>query len=356
MKIKNFINIKANGKSIDFHNLILNELLERYVKRQLILDGAMKIRTSPFLGYLLLKFDTPFQELSPDSELHNADFDVGVLWQASFSESVSAQQIVVTYKYNVDTTMQFYKYGTGVVDGNEWINYIGKKIMAIGFNSWPSDDSSVINKYPVCAVLDTSKYNISLEENQEFVVTRKDTIISDADFWSNDSRIKGPIHFTVHGGPSLLYQDSLYKESIEGGASWVEAQPTYGQLYSVGFSSYKDSIAKEYILGEDVTAVNNGTSISIDGLQTKMKQYTYCPLQSIFPFSGLFPLKSSYKYIVFKYKLFQTIYTRNPDYVEGGDESEFIGTWTDTGAYYLQSVPLSKYGKTNLTIKYERGN
>ena len=33
MKIKNFINIKANGKSIDFHNLILDEYLNPFNKR-----------------------------------------------------------------------------------------------------------------------------------------------------------------------------------------------------------------------------------------------------------------------------------------------------------------------------------
>jgi len=351
MKIKNFINIKANGKSIDFHNLILDEYLKRFIRSQLNIEDSNTVKNGKKMQILYLKFDTEL-DFDATSEINAFESFDAIMFLSSFTQKISERQIEAKYIFDAKLGLQDLASHQTV----EMSYYNGRKITAIGFNEMPG-----IPKIagPVCAIVDTSKYNLYMQGGQDFILTRRDVISSDVDFWSNDSRIKGPIHLTVKGGPSLLYQDPLYEyedEEVGGHGSYVTPDPTYSQLYSIGFSSYKESIAEEYILGTDITAVNNGTSISIDGLQTKMKQYTYCPLQSIFPFSGLFPLKPSYKYVVFKYKLFQTIYTRNPDYVEGGDESEFIGTWTDTGAYYLQAVSLSKYGKTNLTIKYERGN
>lgn len=351
MKIKNFINIKVNGKSIDFHNLILDEYLKKFVDLQLDIANVTAVRRRRKLSYCFLKFDTPLN-FQADSTINNSDFDVCLVFGLQeYNESVSERQIVEKYRYSLqDSRIWDYSMQSWNEDLTQYYN---RNITAIGFNT--SFSTGSIYTPPVCAILDTSNYNISLMENEGFELTRIDTILSDANFWAKDNRIKGPIHLTAEGGSSLLYQDPLYEEEGDY-SSYVEAQPTYSQLYSVGFSSYKDFIAEEYVLGTDITAVNNGTSISIDGLQTKMKQYTYYPLQSIFPFSGLFPLKPSYKYVLFKYKLFQKIYTRNPDYIEGGDEDKYIETWTDTGVYYLQSVPLNKYGKTDLTIKYERGN
>lgn len=350
MKIKNFINIKANGKSIDFHNLILDEYLKKFVDLQLDITSSSKVKSRRKLSYCFLKFDTPLN-FQADSTINNSDFDICLVGGMQYyNEAISGRQIVEKYRYNLQDS-RIWDYSDSAWNEDR-TKYYNRPITAIGFNTTFS--TGIISTPPICAILDTSNYNISLMENEGFELTRIDTILSDANFWAKDNRIKGPIHLMARGGPSLLYQDPLYEEEGDH-ASYVTAKPTYSQLYSVGFSSYKDFIAEEYVLGTDITAVNNGTSISIDGIQSKLKQYTYCPLQSIFPFSGLFPLKPSYKYVVFKYKLFQSIVSKNPDYVEGGDEDEYIETWTDTGEYYLQSVPLSKYGKTNLTIKYERG-
>ncbi len=38
---------------------------------------------------------------------------------------------------------------------------------------------------------------------------------------------------------------------------------------------------------------------------------------------------------------------------ENGEYEEYYSV-TDTGAYYLQSIEIKKYGVTNLKIKYER--
>lgn len=349
MKIKNFINVKIGDKSIDFHNLILDEYLKRFVVAQLDIEKNEYSRYGKALRMAYIKFDTPLT-FDATSEIDAYDsFDAIILNLEFFNQSITERQIEV--KYVFDTNEGLINIRTNQVENVS--NFYGRKITAIGFNRMFGHSALAGN---VCSILDTSNYNLYLQENENFVLTRRDLITTDASFWCSDTRVEGPVHLTVSGGPSLLYQDPLYETDEWGISSFVEPDPTYAQLYSVGFSSYKDSIAEEYVIGTDITAVNNGTSISINGLENTLSDYLIYPNPEIHPNSLIYPLKANYKYIVYKYKIYQTIYTRNPAYIEGGDEPEFIGTWTDTGVYYLQSVPLSEVGNIDLTIKYERSN
>lgn len=336
MKIKNFINLKIGKKSIDFHNLILDEYLERFVKTQLDINLSIKAPNLKKLRTLYIKFDTPLSFDATSKIDPFESFDIAMpLDLDDFLQNISDKAITAKYIYSAKERV----YNLSTRQYESISNYYGRNITALGFNALFA--VLRLGGY-TCSILNTSNYNISFEENQDFVLTRRDTISTDADFWSNDSRIKGPIHLSVDGGPSLLYS-----------VSSVVPQPTYAQLYSVGFSSYKDYIDKEYVIGQDIETVNNGTSISLSGLENVLSNELIFP-NEIYPSNSIYPLKANYKYVIYKYKLFQEIYSRNPSYVEGGDEDEFISTWTDTGVYYYQSMPLNLEGNLDLKIKYER--
>lgn len=337
MKIKNFINLKIGKRSIDFHNLILDEYLERFVKAQLDVNTGNLAPNLRKLRTLYLKLDTPL-EFDATSKLDPfSSFDIAMPMDLDeFLQNISDKAITAKYIYSAGERV----YNLSARKYESIVGYYNRKITAIGFNALFA--VLRLGGY-TCSILNTSNYNISLEASQEFVLTRRDTISTDADFWSNDSRIKGPIHLTVDGGPSLLYQDPF-----------VTPQPTYAQLYSIGFSSYKDYMDKEYVIGQEIEAVNNGTSISLSGLENVLSNDLIYPNEQLQPSNSIYPLKANYKYVIYKYKLFQEIYSRNPSYVEGGDEDEFISTWTDTGAYYYQSMPLNLEGNIDLRIKYER--
>ncbi len=348
MKIKNIINIKIGKKSIDFHNLILDEYLERFVRTQLDLNVSNLAPNLKQLRTLYLKFDTPL-EFDITSKINPFEsFDIALPMDLDeFSQNISDKAITAKYIFSAKESV----YNLATRKYESISNYYGRKITAIGFNALFAIPK--LGGY-VCSILNTINYNISLEENQGFVLTRRDTISTDANFWSNDSRVKGPIHLSVEGGPSLLYQDPLFTEHDGGSVASAVPQPTYAQLYSIGFSSYKDYIDKEYVIGQDIEAVNNGTSISLSGLENILSNDFIYANEQLYPSNLIYPIKANYKYAIYKYKLFQEIYSKNPNYVEGGDEPIYISEWTDTGAYYYQSMPLNLEGNIDLTIKYER--
>lgn len=348
MKIKNFINLKIGNKSIDFHNLILDEYLERFVKTQLDINVSIKAPNLKKLRTLYIKFDTPLSFDATSKINPFESFDIALpLDLDDFLQNISDKAITAKYIYSAKERV----YNLSTRQYESISNYYGRNITALGFNALFA--VLRLGGY-TCSILNTSNYNISFEENQDFVLTRRDTISTDADFWSNDSRIKGPIHLSVDGGPSLLYQDPLFTEHDGGSVSSVVPQPTYAQLYSVGFSSYKDYMDKEYVIGQEIEAVNNGTSISLSGLENILSNELIYPNEQLHPSNSIYPLKANYKYVIYKYKLFQEIYSRNSSYVEGGDEPIYISEWTDTGAYYYQSMPLNLEGNIDLRIKYER--
>lgn len=196
MRIRNdLVSIKIGKKQYDFNNLILNEYLNRFAKSQLDKDNMRLIANDKELSYCLLKFDTPL-EINENTELHNQDFDVALLEGASnIIQEISKNEISVKYTYKSEWIWGDYHSTTGNLNNGKTIkDYYGRKVTAIAFNSNPIVDTNLTWKVPVCAVLDVSNYNIYLQENQDFTVTRKDVISSDALFWSEDKRIKGPIH------------------------------------------------------------------------------------------------------------------------------------------------------------------
>lgn len=348
MRIKNdLVSIKIGKKQYDFNNLILDEYLKKFVKAQLDKDSLSSVITNRELRYCLLKFDTPLENLKGNSVLKNKDFDICFVFNSKSNQIVNDKQISIQYDYKINEDVVIIDYSKPDNQNIKISDYYNKKITAIGFNSAFRDDTNWSYKVPVCAVLDTSNYNIYLQESQELAVTRKDIISTDALFYSsNKNKVPGPVHLAPLGVPQIIYQPPI---SNEDGDSWHSFNDSgYGILYSVGLSSYSDYIDKEFIVGQDVQVEENGTELNITGLENYLA--TDNPLFSssnIYPGVNLYPIKTNYKYVIFKYKVWQNVNT--------GEYNNVITTPTDTGYYYYQAVPIDKFGDLDLKIKYERG-
>ena len=102
------------------------------------------------------------------------------------------------------------------------------------------------------------------------------------------------------------------------------------------------------MIGQDIQVEQNGTELNINGLENYLSTDSpLFPSNDIYPSSDLYPIESNYKYIIFKYKVWQMVHS--------GTYEETVSTPTDTGYYYYQAIPIDKFGKSNLKIKYERG-
>jgi hypothetical protein len=343
MKIKNdLISIKIGKKRYDFTNLILDEYLKRFVNSQLDETKTRNMSNIKDLECCLIKFDTPFTNIQNNSEIHNQEFDICLVGNLEYTEELGKKQITVRYKYSSNFIWDYEK---ATAQNITISNYYGKKITAIGFNVWWGSDENFETKLPICAILDVSNYNIYLQKNQNLEVVRKDIITTDAEFWSNSDKVKSPAHLTPKGIPAVLKQEDIVNE--DGSVSKFNIN-AFGILYSIGLSSYTDYIDKEFVIGRDVQLEQNNTEIIIKGIENYLSTDNPLFLDSnkLFTNSDLYPIKSNYKYILFKYKVWQEVVTR----VDGQD----VYTPTDTGTYYYQAIPIDKFGKNDFKIKYER--
>lgn len=352
MKIKNeLVSLKIGNKKYDFKNMILDEYLKRFILKQLDTTTPRYVPYQIYLDTVFFKFDTPFENLSPQSDVFPLDFDIAFVGGCK-SVITTATPNLMTTKYTYDMNNFIYDYNEKKGGNLPFENYYGKKIVAIGFGVWFAHYNKN-NK--VCAVLDTSNYNIYMQANQRLECTRKDTVSTDALFWSSDARIKAPVHLYPYGGDPLLYQDPYldFREEDKKSFNAMSALPTKGVLYSIGLSSYTDYIDKEFVIGKDVNIVQNGTEFSIQSINNDFNfEKELHPHNSIYPSSNLYPIKSNYKYVIFKYKVYQEIQSA----IYGEDNTlEYKYTQTDTKSYYHQAIPIDKFGESNFKIKYERG-
>ena len=343
MKIKNdLISIKIGNKHYDFHNLILDEYLKIFITTQVDVEENNKTKNRKNLTYLLLKFDTPIENLNEKSVLVNEDFDV-FTFDSSTIQQVSDEKISVQYNYKIKDVIDFSS--PNYPENINISNYNGRKITAIGFNSFGTKSTSIYTN--VKAVLDTSNYNIYLQENQEFAITRKDIITTDALFYtSNKNKVPGPLHLMPIINKAVITPKKLYDTTESFMISGSDE--SYGVIYSVGLSSYIDRIDKEFVIGEDVEITQNGAELDIKGIENYLSnEKLLYPNSNLYPSSSLYPIKANYKYIIIKYKVWQNILS--------GTYENPVRTMTDTGYFYYQAVPINKFGKLNLEIKYERG-
>ncbi len=185
MKIKNEIITISNGtKRYDIHNTILDIYLFKFICRQI--QSSMSPGWWADLTYCLLKFDN-IVEFDKDSWIPNSNFDL-VVFQSNFTQNVNKSLIGIQYNYSFNSTANVNKYENNDAVTADLSDYYGRKITAIGFNTRKGAHEKV------CAIVDVSNYNLYLQEKQIFTITRKDTITSDALFWSSSKNVLGPLH------------------------------------------------------------------------------------------------------------------------------------------------------------------
>lgn len=325
MKIENkLVSIRIGNKQYDLKNLITNNCLTRFARRQLEPNRYNYIPNDIEMSYCLLKFDDPF-EINEDIELHNQDFDICLVKGPSYyvERVISSNRISVKYFYSTNFLYD-YKKATSDVSISD---YYGKKIATIAFNSWFASDANSSAKIPIMAIIDTSNYNIYLQENQNLSIVRQDTITSDAEFYCENFNIKGPLH--------LLPGYNLVKFNYENFY-------TFGFLYSIGLSSWANRIDKEFILGKDIEAIQADNKITFENIENYFSKYFLYSGDNIYPSTSLYPCKKTdYKYVIFKYRVYTTP-------IIGND-------LTPTEIYYYQAIPIDKWGLSNFVISYERG-
>lgn len=346
MKIKNdLVSIKIGKKHYDFNNLILDEYLKVFAKSQLNKSEVNTILNDKELEYLLIKFDEPIQNINGEMVLKNEDFDIVLIFSSSMSEIVSNSKIIAQYTYEIGNSTIIRDYSEGDSGRHHPIEeYAGRKITALGFNTYWTTSNFIDN--PVKAILDTTNYNIYLQEKQDFTVTRKDIISTDALFYSNTNKVLGPLHAMPMPNKAVIEPNILYKS--DGMASVAGQDASYGIICSIGLSSYIDRIDKEFIIGKDVEITQNGTELNIEGIENYwVNEKLLYPTSNLYPGPSLYPIKANYKYVIIKYKIWQNI-------LSGTYENQ-INTMTDTGYFYHQAIPIDKFGKLNMKIKYERG-
>lgn len=335
MKIKNeSVTIKIGNKEKSFHNLILNSYIDLFA------DSFLKFKNK-LLTYCYVKFDTT-QTINENSTTMEYD----TILETNFyktKESFSENNIINDYIYDIP-----------VMEQEEISTFVGRKITGIGFGDYDNDSG----QYLLYAFLDVSKYQIIVQEGQEVVISRKDKITSDLQFYSPFSSVKYPTHLTSRG----------IIEKIG-----MEYNEIFSQLYSVGFGTLYSKIDTEEIPVSELDFKKEGTGIvtligaqdyavypntdlfpspevypgrSSEGLK-KLEipdrgegQY---PSSLLFPSTELYPKQSSPKYVIYKFKLYRRRYEGELEIVE------------DTGLYYYQSQSIDGTGAIKLTIKYERG-
>ena len=332
MKIKNDVIVVRNGNKVyEFKNLILDKYLEEFVNAQMSKETANNTNNQKCLKYCLLKFENELK-FNATSNLANENFDVCFMGDEVISQIGNERQITIQYDFVFNTNTFLYDYNKK--SGGTFLkDYYGKKITAIGFNDWWASTMGS-NFVPLKAILDVSKYNFYLQENQDFSVTRKDIISTDALFWSNNSKVNYPVHLA----PNNI--ENIYEQKLTENEYWDNE--AHAAIYSVGLSDDVSYMLKEYVIGTDVYAKASRNKLIIENIPN-LESVAVTYLSRFLPFNRT---RSNYKYIIVKYKIYQTLYDSSG--------TDITHKYIDTGYYYHAAIPISKTGNNNLVITYER--
>lgn len=292
MKFENkYIKIKNNDKEITLHNYIYDRYLELFSQSQYESDEnrLVSMNNKKNLYYCYIKFDTTIKDIT---NANKSDFNIS-LERAVVNASGNCNSVSTTYTYFnekvYDLKEQQYK------DLNDYVN---KKVTALAFGN---DE--------IMSCVDTSNYNIKITD-ETFAIVRKDIMSTDGECIG----IEYPLHLA---STSNIYQ-RLESEAIN--------VPVWAKLYSVGFGRIKGSMDDEYIIGKEIKVIKESDTVFGFNLLKGFQQNVYpqnaiytsgrlYPLpeyvqKETYPFlksycgNNKYPLKSDYKYIVYKFKLY----------------------------------------------------
>ena len=302
MKISNkYIEIKNGNKKYNFKNFMMNNYLKYFVDSSLTMQSNISVEyLTKTMRAVCLKIDSPFeQEITPDTNLNSTDFDV-CFYYSSRTQAGNSKQVEISYVYQLKDI--FYYNG---VETNDKSLINGKKIYAIGFSLSEESD--------IKAYIDVSAYNIRINDNEIFDITRVDTFESDAECVGQEY----PIHLAPIG-----------KFDIKKG-------PSYAHLYSIGLGYTKGNITNEYIIGQDINLIRNDDFTYSFNLNNPSGENEIYPRNDLYPNETLYPSEENFKYVIYKYKIYGIL-------EEEGSPTGY------TGEEYTMNYEISKTGDFNI--------
>ncbi len=336
MKVKNdYILIKNGKQQIKIRNMILDKYIKNIVDYQFKTDG----RTALNMTAVFLKFDSEL-DFDEHSNLSKNNFDVGVeISLFNFPKvEMSSKEIINNYIYT------FYegKIAVDIKKGeaiNSFKEYHGRKITAIGF-SYYLDGT-------IYACVDTRNYNLYFDATQVFSIARRDILSTDGYIYSTNELVREPIHL-------CCYKKVMEKKNI----SYYSAI-----LKSIGLGNNPFKMTEEHTLipYKDHVQANTDSIFIDDELTIEKKSEGLFPEENLYPSINLhpariiidnlypsnniypgidvYPVYSAYQYVQLKYEIYKS--------------SNRIA-YTDTGGYYLLSMPIGNKEKIKLNILYQR--
>lgn len=294
MKFENkYIKIKTNTKEVTLHNYIYDRYLALFSQSQYESSHKLEnLNNSKSLYLCFIKFENRLEDIT-NATIN--DFDV-YLEKSFVNITGNSNSVSTSYTYSCKKNKIFSlkekKY-------EDIMNYENKKITALGFGG---------NNIMAC--VDTSNYDIRILEGETFVITRKDIMTTDGEC----EGIEYPLHLA---STSNIYQ-TLESEAIN--------VPVWAKLYSIGFGRTRGILDEEYVIGKEIEVIKEsetvfGFNLLKGSQQSIYPQNTVYTTSKLYPLSkyiqkevypslkiycgnGKIPLKSNYKYIIYKFRLY----------------------------------------------------
>lgn len=330
MIVKNeYVKIKTD-KEVILHNYIYDNYLKFIAQAQY----DTNIRDFSFTN-CFIKFDTPFEDINNKNYY---DFDIRVPL-SNKNLTISETTIEANYTYTPKRNYAYSAIDETII--KDFTEYYGKKITAIGFSIFLNGENII------CACVDTSNYSNYFVENISF--QRKDIFSSDAS--------------VVNGSPLNLAPFSE-KYIIESGGHGEIQYYCYPVLYSIGLGTRRGEIEEEYIIGQDVDIIiESNTSFGFNlrrGLESnKYPSQTLYSGNNLYPLplkvnkelhphrrlytgSGIVPLLSDYKYIMYKYRYYY--------------HNDFASEDIYLDEYFITNLPNDTKGLFEIVTKIERSD
>ena len=189
-------NVNANGLSLKLaNNSTIYEGAGTYTPTQ-----DTEVTSAKLLIPLGVNFSsTVYPTVEKQSGLRNTEFDVHYVDSLDISvtnykcfTTLTKNGCIARYQYTYDRHSRFRSYRDGQVYDMADLN--GRRITAIGFACNWIGGGSYQSTREVLAVLDTSNYALYINQEIPMNITRVDEITSDAEFYTNNTEITGPLH------------------------------------------------------------------------------------------------------------------------------------------------------------------
>ena len=335
MKFENkYIKIKMKKQEITLHNYIYDRYLALFSKCQYETnqEALYTMHQKKELYYCYIKFDSKIEDITNAKE---SDFD-SYIQRATINVTGNSNSVSTSYTYSCKED----KIYDLKLQQNVSINqYKNKKVTALAFG----------NNHEIMSCVDTSNYDVRILENESFMVSRKDIMMTDGIC----DGIELPLHIASVSNQYAL----LESEAVN--------VPVWARLYSIGLGRIKGFIDDEYVIGKEIEVIKQSDTVFGFNLLKGFKQNifphnkTYArsglyplpeytsreeyPLAKGFCSSTKYPLQSNYKYIIYKFRLYYY--------------DTMQGKIVNLNRYYTLSYPETTVkGLFQIKTKIERSN